>query len=313
MTWYWLLATGTEGLQVLSGDAEASATEQRVVQAIHEIATAGEQGEATAGPAGRDGTRTKEGLGDWEPTGQNLPAIPRRIAEKIRRGQYVDFSALPPAAGLSKQPPPHLEGGLVVYKAEDLARSSKIIPDIATWHQCYYLWMTVALKADPSRLQELLSYGYLITKCSKAFKWPSWVMYDQEFRQSRAGNASSRWDQIDTCLYTQLFSGRAEESENWCSHCFTADHSRRRCPFQGQPRRVPGELGASIPGVGGRPPSRASQVCHKFNRFNGDCRRGPDCPYRHICSKCGGAHPVQRCQQQTFGSGAKMQENLRGT
>ena len=87
--------------------------------------TAGEQGEATAGPAGR---KTKEGLGDWEPTGQNLPAIPRRIAEKIRRGQYVDFSALPPAAGLSKQP---LEGGLVVYKAEDLARSSKIIPDIA--------------------------------------------------------------------------------------------------------------------------------------------------------------------------------------
>ena len=179
MTWYWLLATGTEGLQVLTGDAEASATEQRVVQAIHAIATAGEQGEATAGPAGRDGTRTKEGLGDWEPTGQNLPAIPRRIAEKIRRGQYVDFSALLPAAGLSKQPPPHLEGGLVVYKAEDLARSSKIIPDIATWHQCYYLWMTVALKADPSRLQELLSYGYLITKCSKAFKWPSWVMYDR--------------------------------------------------------------------------------------------------------------------------------------
>ena len=62
-------------------------------------------------------------------------------------------------------------------------------------------------------------------------------MYDQEFRQSRAGNASSRWDQIDTCLYTQLFSGRAEESENWCSHCFTGG--------------VPGELGASIPGVGG--------------------------------------------------------------
>ena len=114
MTWYWLLATGTEGLQVLgmTGDAEASATEQRVVQVIQEIANAGEQGEATIGPAGWDGTKTKNGLGDWEPTGQNLPAIPWRIAEKIRRGQFVDFSALPTAAGLSKQPPPHLEGGL---------------------------------------------------------------------------------------------------------------------------------------------------------------------------------------------------------
>ena len=104
----------------------------------------------------------------------------------------------------------------MVIKAEDLARSRRIIPDIGVWHQCYTVWLSVVLKADPGRLQELLAYGYLITKCSKAFKWPSWVLYDQEFRQSKAGNTTARWDEVDTCLYTQHFSGKSEEVENWC-------------------------------------------------------------------------------------------------
>ena len=53
-----------------------------------------------------------------------------------------------------------------MIKAEDLARSRRIIPDIGVWHQCYMLWLSVALKVDLGRCQELLAYGYLITKCS---------------------------------------------------------------------------------------------------------------------------------------------------
>ena len=63
-----------------------------------------------------------------------MPAIPRKLADKIRRGQYVDFSLLPPASGMSMQAPTQLEGGVVVIKAEDLARSRRIIPDIGVWH-----------------------------------------------------------------------------------------------------------------------------------------------------------------------------------
>ena len=164
------------------------------------------------------------------------------------------------------------------------------------------LWLSVALKVDPGRCQELLAYGYLITKCSKAFRWPSWVLYDQEFRQSRVGDRSARWDEVDTCLYTQHFSGKSEELDSWCSLCCTADHGRRWCPAQqGTQRRFLGESGANPPNLAGRPGNRSGQVCQKYNRFNGDCRRGSDCPYRHVCSRCGRHHPVQRCPQQAGG------------
>ena len=33
------------------------------------------------------------------PTGPGLPALPKRLVDKISAGQYVDFSELPPAKG----------------------------------------------------------------------------------------------------------------------------------------------------------------------------------------------------------------------
>jgi len=64
-----------------------------------------------------------------------MPAISQQTAVKIRRGQYVDFSTLPPASGLTHQAPTQLEEGPIVIKAEDLARSRQIIQDIDVWHQ----------------------------------------------------------------------------------------------------------------------------------------------------------------------------------
>ena len=171
-----------------------------------------------------------------------MPAIPRRIADKIRRGQYVDFTSLPPASGMSRQPPAQLDGGLVVIKAEDLIRAKRLIPDVGVWLQCYLMWMAVAVKEEPSRTQELLSYAFLIVKCSKSFRWPAWVLYDQEFRQSRAGDQSRRWDEIDSCLYTQMFSGKAEEGESWCSLCHTTEHTALSSPASNGPRESTDQL-----------------------------------------------------------------------
>ncbi len=259
-----------------------------------ELARGGSLGVSGA-PSDITKKQPRDSGGDWEPTGKNMPAIPRRVVEKIKRGQYVDFSVLPPAAGSTRATPSHLEGDLVVIRAEDLARSRKLIPDIGVWLQCYVLWMSVALKEEPSRAQEFLAYAFLIAKCSKSFRWPSWILYDQEFRQARAGDRSSRWDEIDACLYTRMFTGRMEEGENWCTLCHSVDHTRKHCPLQGNSRRPLAAQGPPPAGQVSRVQGKAVQVCHKFNRFNGDCRRGLDCPYRHACSKCGGSHPVSRC------------------
>ena len=231
MCWVFMATGGTEGPPEFgrAGEEATQVADRRTLQAMQLMAGAGVSGESKTQPSNKGPGEAKESACDWE---LSMPAIPRKLADKIRWGQYVDFSLLPPASGMSKKAPTQLEGGVVVIKAEDLARSRRIIPDIKVWHQCHMLWLSVALKVDPGRCQELLAYGYLITKCSKAFRWPSWVLYDQEFRQSRVGDWSARWDEVDTCLYTQHFSGKSEELGSWCSLCCAADHGWRWCPAQ---------------------------------------------------------------------------------
>ena len=59
-----------------------------------------------------------------------LPSIPQKVIHKIKRGEYINFYELPPARGLSKSLPPHLEGQLVIVQADDLAVSRKLIPNL---------------------------------------------------------------------------------------------------------------------------------------------------------------------------------------
>ena len=47
-----------------------------------------------------------------------------------------------------------------------------------------------------------MAYQMTIAKASMKYKWPSWVVYDQNFRQEAAGNPSQSW-------------AKALTSENW--------------------------------------------------------------------------------------------------
>jgi len=80
-----------------------------------------------------------------------------------------------------------------------------------SWFQTYRSVAPVLLPVDVSGPERrarqgagVSGYGFLITKCSKSFCWPLWVLYDQEFRQTRAGERSCRWDEINVCLYTPV-------------------------------------------------------------------------------------------------------------
>lgn len=57
----------------------------------------------------------------------------------------IDFSELPPAKGRGRQASQSLDGQVVVVQAADLLQSRRIIPDLATWTQCYALYVTVVV------------------------------------------------------------------------------------------------------------------------------------------------------------------------
>ncbi len=231
--------------------------------------------------------------------GTGLPPIPKRLVDKIQADEYVDFSELPPAKGKSRVAPIQGDGQIVVVQAADLLQTRKIIPDLTTWAQCFAIYAAVRGAHQPNKLADLMGYQSLVARASKKFKWPLWVIYEQNFQQEAAGNDELQWTKVEPSLYTQCFTGQDISRENWCAKCQGLDHQSVDCPYSAG-RKRPWNSG---PGAGGHNQLKAGtgtaqeqQTCIKFNRYQGDCRFGKDCKFLHACSSCGGPHPVSRCR-----------------
>ncbi len=157
-----------------------------------------------------------------------LDPLPKRTLERMRAGEYIDFAELPPAKGKGRLVSNALEGQVIVVQAADLLQSRKIIPDFATWVQCFGLYATAIATHQPERLPDLMAYQGTIARCSLKYKWPSWVVYDQNFRQEAAGNAGQPRARVDPSMYAQCFTGQEISGENWCRKCQSLDHN---CPY----------------------------------------------------------------------------------
>jgi hypothetical protein len=70
---------------------------------------------------------------------------------------------------------------------------------------------------QPGLVPELMAYQAIIAKASRKFKWPSWVVYDQNFRQEAAGNPDTPWSKVEPSLYAQCFTGQETQGEGWCN------------------------------------------------------------------------------------------------
>ena len=72
-------------------------------------------------------------------TGASWGTLPKWLIARIRASEYIDFAELPPAKGKSRKVSQAMEGQVVVVQATDWLQSRKIIPDLATWSQCFAL------------------------------------------------------------------------------------------------------------------------------------------------------------------------------
>ena len=239
------------------------------------------------------------------PTGAGLPALPKKLIERMVSGQYIDFSELPPAKGRTRSMPTSEEGHIVVVRAEDLTGARKLIPDLATWIQCFALYMAVITKKEPDRAKNLLAYMTTIAKASLKYSWPSWVVYDLNYRQDAADNGLKDWSKVDPSTYTQCFTNASISSERWCKICQSIDHASEACPMRAQSSSSSSSSGIfrkrpsdqPIPSARKRPaPHSLPQACKRFNQYNGDCRFGELCIYQHKCDNCDRhRHPRNRC------------------
>ena len=224
-----------------------------------------------------------------------IPAVKKCLIDSIITGECIDLTELPPAKGRSKQFSGVLEGQVVLIHASDYFQAKRLLPDVATWIQCFSIYTAIVLHYQPDRATAMLMYMSKISNLSSKFKWPSWVIYDQAIRQEAADSGRTDWSKIDSGIHSQCFNGMAKSGEGWCRFCHSLDHLYESCPLR--PIEVPGTKRAASHSTYPTPKrgNMSAPVCGKYNAFNGKCSFGPSCKYLHICKKCRGEHPVTQC------------------
>ena len=185
----------------------------------------------------------------------------------------------------------------------DLLQTKRIIPDLPTWLQCFSVYAAVLLTKFPQRATSLLLYQKNIADLSQRFLWPSWVIYDNSFRQEAAETKRLDWSQLDYGLHARCFHNQASALEGWCSTCLSVDHLQANCPLA-KKKEWPNKRPSTV-----NPPSSkrfmhdATPICRSFNSGDGSgCQFTPKCNYRHVCLSCQGTHPKSRCHQSGQGS-----------
>ena len=195
------------------------------------------------------------------------------------------------------------DGQIVLLQATDLAQSKKLIPDAATWVQCFSLYAAVLIAKSPERAPSLLSYMATICKFSKRYKWPSYIIYDEQFRQEAAETGKSDWSKTDGGIHSYCFNGQCIDTSPWCSSCKTLDHSSETCLVKQSSSQSTKLSGAKRPPKKRPPPGSIQEPCCKWNKQDKpDCPFEEACIYLHVCQTCKQPdHPESACQSSGKG------------
>ena len=138
-------------------------------------------------------------------------------------------------------------------------------------------------------------YTASMGKLSQKFRWPSWVIYDQNYRQEAAESGKVDWSRVDASIHALCFNGMAKSTEGWCFNCHSLDHISESCPWRPPSKRPSVSTPTIPPAKWGAPMSNGPIICIKYNKYCGDCKYGPKCRFSHVCSKCRGARSVTAC------------------
>ena len=147
-----------------------------------------------------------------------------------------------------------------------------------------------------------MAYQLEIVKCTKKYKWPSWVIYDANFRQQSTNTPSLLWASIEPGIYSQCFMNMPNNSSDVrYKKCHSLDHTTAHCPTM-PPQKIP------------RKDKKVTSLDAGMNEvaISGNCNiKGctyPHCARQHICLNCRKKHP---CTFKVQGVGTGPDEAIR--
>ena len=129
--------------------------------------------------------------------GKGLPPIPRKLADRILRGEFIDMQKLLPESWQVADQ--ELEG------PENRARGSRRrVLDIKVWVQCFACYMGVIATGRPQRIPELLVYLVQIVRVNQEFEGSDWAVYDETFHRQAAVSGNQQWSKLNPSLFSLL-------------------------------------------------------------------------------------------------------------
>lgn len=228
--------------------------------------------------------------------GEGMAPVPRKLAEKIWKWEFVEMSEMVAENWLQKSDEPGT--GLVAVN-----RRKRLVTELIPWVQCFATYTSVMSRRFPESVPELLAYMTGIIWASREHG-PTWIEYDSAFRRQAASTGNRVWSRINPSLYAVNFTGKAQGIPR-CSTCASIDHVVRDCPYSAKTdleRTLEAVLAAcsTRPRASGEIATNPSQeICRRWNEMRCSYQ---SCRYRHACLGCGGDHPLKQCSRpQTAG------------
>ena len=109
--------------------------------------------------------------------GITSPPVPKKLAEKIWKGEYIQLDKLLP----SNLGAPELTLVDLLGKNQEKQEYSKRIKTIQQWVICFNAYTSIVAIKQPERIRNLLAYSLMVTKASADYQGTPWLAYDIHF------------------------------------------------------------------------------------------------------------------------------------
>ena len=148
--------------------------------------------------------------------------VSSKVAERIRRWEFVDMADLLPEVRLST----------VENEGKSIQKKPRCVTDIFSWLQCFGTYVSILGPVYPSAIPEMMAYMNLIVRCSQDYEGLAWVRYDMAFRRQAAASGNKRWSEVNSTLYAICFTGKSQDHLR-CELCMAKSHRTGECLLQG--------------------------------------------------------------------------------
>ena len=175
------------------------------------------------------------------------------LYQKIKKGEYVDFSKLVPHYRVAIEDEQRLEmvikGGQTFYVP---VNNCPAINSFVRWEQAFRVYANIYIKENPHRSSELIEYNHVIHTISSSYSWENVYQYDKDFRIHMSCNPEPSL----SIILQQAWSLYLKDKIN---------HSDVHTPT-------------------GTSHDRVNEPCRRYNQSG--CSFRASCKYDHKCSYC---------------------------